>query len=552
MKVLPWSHSALNDFTTCPKAFYHKRIAKDVVETQGDAAAWGDEAHKFIEYEIKRQKGDLPTQEQQEAIIKGKLTHFNTYVPWIETLFAMKPDLLLPEQQLSIGRDLKPCDWMAKGVWCRGIIDVLLIKGDRARAIDWKGLALDTPLPTPWGWTTMGDVQVGDLLFSKSGEQCTVVGKSQVKNLRCYELLFDDTSKVVCDEEHLWELADGVVRGIQDIPGGSHIKVTEPLAIPDVALPIDPYVLGLWLAEGKHTSGEITKPDAEVWAEVQRRGYAVSHDYSEKAQDGKCQVRTVYGLRGRLKSLGVLGNKHIPFPYLRSGYTQRLALLQGLMDGDGNANSHRKQAVFTTTDKAISDQVMELLLSLGQRPNQSTVTARGFGVETVAYPIAFRPIGINPFLLPRKRDRICPSWGVGRSSTRRVVSITEVPSVPTQCIAVDSIDHTFLCSKSMIPTHNTGKRKLNSRQLKLFALLVFIHYPEVMQVKTDFIWLATNEIDSEKYSRDQEAELWQEFLPDLAAFNRAFKEETFPPKKSGLCAGWCPVTSCENWRPKRR
>lgn len=28
-----------------------------------------------------------------------------------------------------------------------------------------KALALDTPLPTPTGWTTMGDVQVGDVLF---------------------------------------------------------------------------------------------------------------------------------------------------------------------------------------------------------------------------------------------------------------------------------------------------------------------------------------------------------------------------------------------------
>ena len=35
-----------------------------------------------------------------------------------------------------------------------------------------KSLALDTPLPTPQGWTTMGDVRVGDTLFDEHGTPC--------------------------------------------------------------------------------------------------------------------------------------------------------------------------------------------------------------------------------------------------------------------------------------------------------------------------------------------------------------------------------------------
>jgi len=97
----------------------------------------------------------------------------------------------------------------------------------------------------------------------------------------------------------------------------------------------------------------------------------------------------------------------------------------------------------------------------------------------------------------------------------------------------------------------TGKRKPNSKQLKLFALLVFIHHPEVMTCDTEFVWLATNEKDEASFHRRQEAELWQEFLPELSQYQRAFKLEQWPPKPSGLCHGWCPVTGCEYWKPKR-
>src|SRR5215831_3880447 len=43
-----------------------------------------------------------------------------------------------------------------------------------------KALALDTPLPTPRGWTTMGEVQVGDRVFDENGEPCLVIGATPV------------------------------------------------------------------------------------------------------------------------------------------------------------------------------------------------------------------------------------------------------------------------------------------------------------------------------------------------------------------------------------
>ena len=68
-----------------------------------------------------------------------------------------------------------------------------------------KALALDTPLPTPTGWTTMGDVAVGDLLLGADGRPTRVVAVTDVMAGRpCYEVVFSDGEVIVADAEHLW------------------------------------------------------------------------------------------------------------------------------------------------------------------------------------------------------------------------------------------------------------------------------------------------------------------------------------------------------------
>ena len=68
-----------------------------------------------------------------------------------------------------------------------------------------KALALDTPLPTPSGWTVMGDVQVGDMLLDENGLPCTVVAATDVLLDRpCFELTFSDGTSVIADGEHEW------------------------------------------------------------------------------------------------------------------------------------------------------------------------------------------------------------------------------------------------------------------------------------------------------------------------------------------------------------
>jgi replicative DNA helicase len=74
-----------------------------------------------------------------------------------------------------------------------------------------KALALNTPLPTPSGWTTMGDVAVGDLLIGADGEPTRVVAATNVMQGRpCYEVEFSDGTVIVADAKHQWPTGYGV------------------------------------------------------------------------------------------------------------------------------------------------------------------------------------------------------------------------------------------------------------------------------------------------------------------------------------------------------
>jgi len=346
------------------------------------------------------------------------------------------------------------------------IAEVLGVNPALDIAEDTKGLALDTLLPTPTGWTTMAAVQVGDVLLSSLGAPCVVTEVSDVHQRDCYRVTFDDGSSVVCDDEHLWLTDSGAGKVRRQVATTVQLRsslwlhgqrqhrvpVVRALDLPARSLPIDSYVLGVWLGDGKHTSGEITNPDSEIFDHITAAGYLVGPP--QKVQEGKCQVRTVRGLVSDLRATGVLGNRHVPDSYLRGSFDQRLSLLQGLMDTDGTWNRVRNSAQFVSVSKAFANSVRELLLSLGQRAVMFEGKHTGFKAG-VHYSVVFTPVGINPFRLQRKADLVSVPSTV-RSSRRVIKSIEPTITVPTKCIAVDSPDRTYLCTEAMIPTHNTG------------------------------------------------------------------------------------------------
>jgi replicative DNA helicase len=94
-----------------------------------------------------------------------------------------------------------------------------------------KALALDTPLPTPAGWTTMGDVAVGDELLDADGLPTLVVAATAVMLGRpCYEIEFSDGTVIVADAQHQWPTGDGIRTSAQLRCGLDAIVVERPAA----------------------------------------------------------------------------------------------------------------------------------------------------------------------------------------------------------------------------------------------------------------------------------------------------------------------------------
>ncbi len=166
-----------------------------------------------------------------------------------------------------------------------------------ARPAIGKALALDTPLVTPTGWTTMGEVEVGDQLVAADGTPTTVVRATDVMMDRpCYEVEFDDGTVIVADAQHEWltttradrrtQDANGEVRTTQEIAGTVRCQTADARAnhavatggairLPDADLPLHPYALGVWLGDGHSRSARFTSADPEIAMRLEGLGLAV-------------------------------------------------------------------------------------------------------------------------------------------------------------------------------------------------------------------------------------------------------------------------------------
>jgi len=377
-----------------------------------------------------------------------------------------------------------------------------------ARPAVGKALALDTPLPTPAGWTTMGEVSVGDQLIGADGKPTTVVAATEVMPDRpCYEVEFSDGEVIVADAQHLWVTWDRRARKAYDyygrpeggpyprqwatwtssrgaieqpwsrpaavslaevrvapqtteeiastlLAGGeaNHaVPAADALDLPEAALAIAPYLLGYLLGAGNSagTGWVGCDPRDREWLleEFRDAGYQVA----VHADPGHFEVKAI---PETWRSLDLTGARHIPWAYLRASFRQRLALAQGLVDSGGYIDSHGVYR-FSHTNKQLVDDFTQLAVSLGcvpqvrrrpQRVRASRLTRESWEVIVpTSTPLA---------RLPRKALAARREWKREQAS-RYIVDVRPVESRPVRCVQVDSPDHMYLASRSMIPTHNS-------------------------------------------------------------------------------------------------
>lgn len=339
-----------------------------------------------------------------------------------------------------------------------------------------KALALDTPLPTPTGWTTMGDVAVGDELLGDDGRPTRVVAATDVMLGRpCYEVEFSDGTVIVADAAHQWltetrasrksaqaaavgynrhknqrtfaavrttaEIAETLRCPTQDRRLNHSVVNARALDLPDREFLVPPYTLGAWLGDGTSAAAQITAADPEIIMRIE-------------AEDSGAGVGT---LQARLRTIGVLGNKHIPTEYLRGSEAQRRALLAGLLDTDGTVTVGGA-VQFSVTNQRLARDVNELIVSLGYRCQTSTKRVQGRSeTSSIAYTLTFSTED-KVFALERKaiahKERRAVT-GTSRCGSRFIVDVRPIESVAVRCVEVDNDSHMYLASRAMVPTHNS-------------------------------------------------------------------------------------------------
>lgn len=372
-----------------------------------------------------------------------------------------------------------------------------------------KALAVDTPIPTPdRGFVPIGELKAGDLVFSPTGKSIKILQAHEPFDSETYKVFFEDKTSVITHPDHLWhtytgrEIRCGERRlseeakkkpGVKrnNVEGGirttkqikdtllcsdvgqsanrkfNHvIKLSKALDLPEKNLPLDPYCLGVWLGDGSKSAAQVTQLP-EDWEglrigfeEAGFTWYKGSAKYSFKI-NGMYQILKSLGITTSAKEVrehrgAKFTNKHIPDEYLWASYSQRLALLQGLMDTDGYV-AVDGGCVFSNSNIRIAKGVYHLINSLGVKAVWKESVAKLYGVsKNLHYSVKWTN-DLPVFRLKRKLDRLTNKKTKSRKhqNYRTIVAVEPDSKQIVRCITVDSSDGLFLFGKNFNVTHNS-------------------------------------------------------------------------------------------------
>ena len=354
-----------------------------------------------------------------------------------------------------------------------------------------KAQPLDARVRTRTGWSTMGDLAVGDALASVDGQPSIVTAVFPQGEKEVFRISFSDGRSTECCAEHLWQ----VQYREWDVPrvvNTTRLSVmlqckrymnrlwVEPASGEfghEDPVPIDPWVLGGLLGDGCLTgAGTVRFSTAApqmlaLMSEGLGQGMSLNHagryDWRIARQNG-AHAKGVAGvqsnpLRLGLQALGLSGlpsdRKFIPRIYLEAQKAVRLGVLRGLLDTDGWVEKWGSVR-FSTASHQLAKDVQELVRSLGgwcsinqKQPYFTNVAGmRMAGLPAYVCNIS-HPEPKTLFSLAEKVARAPAQWQ--RAKRLTVSSITPTRKALCQCISVSHPSKLYITDQDVV-THNTA------------------------------------------------------------------------------------------------
>lgn len=355
--------------------------------------------------------------------------------------------------------------------------DLIIVAGETSQG---KALRMNEKILTPNGWILNKDIKVGDEVCSVDGEKSFVTGvfPQGVKDI--YKMTFSDGRVAYSSGDHLWEVGASTfksgnrilctteIKDMQENTSAFHNRMYVPMFCgkygEEKDFIIHPYILGVLIGDGCLTRGAAfctaddfvlekvrslcTMPIAKQNNDDRTAStYRISFGHDQKR-------RNVY--YDELRRLGLLEHlakdKFIPREYLDCCYQQRMELLNGLMDTDGEVDTYGCIHYSTVSEKLASD-IVYLCRSLGFKCSVNSHKS-AFNGKTYENHYRITIAGENEkevCTLPRRKERI-----KGRKRVNNIIrSVEYVGREECQCIKVSHPRELFVISDFVV-THNTS------------------------------------------------------------------------------------------------
>jgi len=354
-----------------------------------------------------------------------------------------------------------------------------------------KAQPLDSKVLTPYGWTFIGELKVGDYVIGSDGKKKRVKGVYPQGKKKVYSVETRDGGKVRTTSQHLWATNSAsrnkrglplVVRTLKEIKNDlkekngnckHYLPIVKPVEFEKRNVKLDPYLMGYLIANGCFTENgtpKVTMPDLETVERIRKllpKGITLEADskIDYRMTSGRRGVKNKNKVTKYLRELGLYGKqsyyKFIPTDYLYTDINSRIEFLQGLMDGDGSVSCKDNHVEYSSSSHRLTKRVQELIRSLGgvarlYEKKKVWYTHKGIkkkGERHWRVSIVI-PDGITPFKLSRKANVYSPKQKYKPS--RAITNVKYIGKKECVCISIESEDGLYV-AKDYVLTHNTSE-----------------------------------------------------------------------------------------------